>query len=301
MLFKKHHIVIFKESFHNYHGHQSRLRISVWLAILLLFLVALLIVSNVWLVHEYFQNKHLASKNINNEKLLSEQNDQLLSLHAKIQNLTRAFTRIERFDSKIRRMLELDSKLGSVNSERNDKSLNTSLPLHRPNLMARRMQNFLHLLENDLTLEEVNQQDILNAIRLKQKKLASSPSIWPIHGRVTSNFGYRRAPFGGGIRLHRGIDIKGAIGAPIIATAMGRVAKSGYSGAYGIVVEINHGAGVVTKYAHLQKSLVRVGQEVKRGEVIGRVGMTGRTTGSHLHYEVVIGGVPRNPRKYMLD
>ncbi len=198
-------------------------------------------------------------------------------------------------------MLELDTKLGNVQNDNYEDILTTPPPVHRPNLMARRMQNFLRLLDEDIHLEEVHQQELLQALRSKQKALSTSPSIWPIRGRINSSFGYRRAPFGGHRSFHKGIDIKGTVGAPVVATAAGVITRAGYNGAYGICVDIDHGAGIITKYAHLQLATVKVGQQVKRGEMVGRIGMTGRTTGPHLHYEVVVGGVPRDPMKYILD
>ena len=86
-----------------------------------------------------------------------------------------------------------------------------------------------------------------------------------------------------------------------MATAQGTVLKAGHDGAYGLCVEINHGGGIVTKYAHMQRFVVQPGQYVKRGEVIGYIGMTGRTTGPHLHYEVILNGVPVNPMRYILE
>ena len=128
------------------------------------------------------------------------------------------------------------------------------------------------------------------------------PTIWPVVGFVTSGFGARSAPFGGGRRqFHKGLDISNRTGTPIMATAQGTVLKAGHDGAYGLSVEINHGGGIVTKYAHMQRFVVQPGQYVKRGEVIGYIGMTGRTTGPHLHYEVILNGVPVNPMRYILE
>ncbi len=297
MFFHKHHIVIIKS---DAKGQSRKFRFRLWPLLILAFVFVGLLASTSWLGIQYVQNRQIAAQLQLSQDTLEDQNAQLFSLRQKIQDLTQNFKRIERFDAKIRQMLDLNADLGSVESSSEDIT-STPLPLHKPSLMARRMQSFLSQLGSDMELEEVSQQELLKALRLKEKSLSTSPSIWPVRGRINSSFGYRRAPFGGHRSFHKGIDIKGAMGAPILASAAGVVKSAGYDGAYGIVVVIDHGGGVVTKYAHMQIASVKAGQRVKRGETVGRVGMTGRTTGPHLHYEVVVGGVPRDPMKYMLD
>ncbi|MCL2014909.1 MAG: M23 family metallopeptidase [Defluviitaleaceae bacterium] len=130
--------------------------------------------------------------------------------------------------------------------------------------------------------------------------LTNYPTIRPVNGRVTSGFGWRRNPFGGGSEFHEGIDIAAPTGTPIIATGGGRVTFAGWSGAYGNKVIINHGNGLQTLYAHASAILVNVGQYVTRGETIARVGSTGRSTGPHVHYEVIQHGRSVNPVNFFL-
>ena len=111
----------------------------------------------------------------------------------------------------------------------------------------------------------------------------------------------RSGPFGGRGQFHKGLDITNRIGTPIIVPAQGIVTLSGRDGAYGFSVEINHGSGIVTKYGHMHRCAVQEGQWVKRGESVGYVGMSGRTTGPHLHYEVRLNGVPVDPMRYILE
>lgn len=130
--------------------------------------------------------------------------------------------------------------------------------------------------------------------------LAATPSIWPVRGRISSGYGMRRSPFNRSVmEFHRGIDIVAAHGTPIYATADGRVTWVGYRGAAGHLVIINHGYGYETYYAHLSRYAVSSGQWVKRGQVVGYMGATGRVTGTHLHYEVHVNGVAVNPRNYL--
>ncbi len=131
------------------------------------------------------------------------------------------------------------------------------------------------------------------------RRLAATPSIWPTRGRVTSGFGMRRDPFGRGSKFHHGIDIAGAYGTPVYATASGQVINASYRGGFGNLVIIRHGYGFETYYAHLSGFAVSTGQWVKRGQVIGYMGRSGTATGPHLHYEVHVNGVAVNPYRYL--
>ncbi len=127
--------------------------------------------------------------------------------------------------------------------------------------------------------------------------LQRMPQVMPTErGRMTSNFGYRRDPFTGEAAMHSGLDFGGAHGEPIRAVAAGRVSFVGTKGGYGRLVEITHGNGLVTRYAHMSAAGARVGQTVAAGEVIGAIGSTGRSTGPHLHFEVRVNDHAVNPR-----
>ncbi len=125
------------------------------------------------------------------------------------------------------------------------------------------------------------------------------PSIWPVRGRITAGFGERLDPLSGEGAFHAGLDISSTIGTDVESTADGIVLSAEPDAGYGNSVLIDHGFGISTRYGHLSKITVVVGQEVKRGQVIGAVGITGRSTGPHLHYEVHIQEAPVNPAKYL--
>jgi len=126
------------------------------------------------------------------------------------------------------------------------------------------------------------------------------PSSQPVQGSAfTSGFGVRSDPFRGRAAMHAGIDLAGPIGTPIYATADAIVGRSEWAGGYGNLIELNHGGGIQTRYGHLTRSTVGAGQRVKRGQLIGYMGSTGRSTGSHLHYEVRIDGKAVNPVPFM--
>ncbi len=125
------------------------------------------------------------------------------------------------------------------------------------------------------------------------------PSLWPINGQLLSSFGNRQDPFSGEGALHTGVDLKAPTGTPVRATADGTVVRAEWYGGYGRLVIINHGGGINTYYAHLSKFHVIPGQEIRRGETVGLVGSSGRTTAPHLHYEVRLSGTPVNPGRYL--
>ena len=129
-----------------------------------------------------------------------------------------------------------------------------------------------------------------------------TPTIWPVDGTLEGGFGGRRNPFGGpGYEFHTGQDIEAPIGAPVIAGARGEVSFVGWQNGYGQLVVIDHGGGLSTRYGHLSHIDVDLGQTVSRGQLIGKVGSTGRSTGPHLHYEVRINDQPVNPLQYLLS
>ena len=138
-------------------------------------------------------------------------------------------------------------------------------------------------------------RDVRTDVDKRNALAAATPSIWPVHGWLSSTMGYRRDPMTGNADFHAGLDIAGDRGQPVHTTAGGRVTHVGYQGDYGNLVVIDHGFGLQSKYGHLSSFAVKQGQQVRRGDVIGRLGSTGRSTGNHLHYEVLANGRLLNP------
>jgi len=133
-----------------------------------------------------------------------------------------------------------------------------------------------------------------------QASLASIPAIIPVKNyRSTSTYGRRYDPFNGRAAMHAGVDMAGSRGEPIYAAASGKIVQSGFVSGYGKLVEIDHGKGIETRYGHMSALLVKPGERVRQGQMIGRMGSTGRSTGTHLHYEVRIDGQPVNPKPFM--
>jgi murein DD-endopeptidase MepM/ murein hydrolase activator NlpD len=144
-------------------------------------------------------------------------------------------------------------------------------------------------------------QQLLSNLSQQKSLLSSIPAITPVNGWITSGYGTRISPFTGKKGKHKGIDIAAPVGTPIFAPADGVVIFTGAKAGFGNFIMIAHGYGVVSRYGHNHQNMVQPGQRIKRGDQIGTVGQSGRTTGPHLHYEVWVNGRDQNPRRFILD
>jgi len=152
-------------------------------------------------------------------------------------------------------------------------------------------------IETDGENSELENQ--LNVLRVNANP-AFLPTMWAHLGKINNEFGFRRNPFGGrSYEFHPGMDIDGERGDLVIAPADGTVTKAGWTGGYGNMVEIDHGGGLTTRYGHMSKIEAKVGESITRGQLIGYIGSTGRSTGPHLHYELRLNDKPINPRHFL--
>jgi murein DD-endopeptidase MepM/ murein hydrolase activator NlpD len=159
----------------------------------------------------------------------------------------------------------------------------------------------LDQLDKKVKAQEQESRELKSYFEDQQALLASAPSIWPVRGWVTSDFSVRLDPFTGERVTHEGMDIATGLGTPVRAPADGTVVFAGVEGGYGHVLVLDHGYGLKTRYGHLSRIDVKIGDKVHRGDLVAAVGNTGRSTGPHLHYEVRVNGVPDNPRKFILE
>jgi len=153
-------------------------------------------------------------------------------------------------------------------------------------------------------LDDTTISDPLVETELRQIAATSAPenipNMWAHAGKINNEFGFRRNPFGGRTyEFHPGMDIDGERGDVILAPANGTVDRAGWQGGYGQMVEIDHGNGLITRYGHMSKINVEIGDAITRGQVIGFIGSTGRSTGPHLHYELRLNDHPINPRRFL--
>jgi murein DD-endopeptidase MepM/ murein hydrolase activator NlpD len=171
-------------------------------------------------------------------------------------------------------------------------------PISRP-ARSGSPENTFGLLRDLLGSLENSLASVRSTVEHQQALARSTPSLWPIVGYLSSLFGPRRDPFTGGPDFHAGLDISADRGTPVRATADGTVDQADYYGNYGNSVLLRHGFGISTRFGHLSGYAVRVGQKVRRGDIIGYVGATGRATSSHLHYEILINDQPINPLRLL--
>ena len=166
----------------------------------------------------------------------------------------------------------------------------------------RNLGSRLDAAQREVGFQEQSYHQILTILNGNREKLARTPTICPVRASYTlsSGFGARVDPFTGRQGWHNGLDIRATNGAPVVAPAAGSVSSVGYDGDFGLTIRMDHGDGVQTVYCHLSRALVHPGQSLHRGETIGTVGLSGRTTGSHLHYEVWRGGRPVDPQTHIL-
>ncbi|SBW03685.1 Peptidase M23 [uncultured delta proteobacterium] len=300
MLFKNYQIVVFKDRI----GSCGHMRVSGWLiSVLLLLLVGLTgAVAYLW---SFYPKSLSAEYQLSEaERTIQSQNAQIVAMSSKLQSLQEDMRRVQQFDAKLRVMMNVDREPADTSGlaeKAADASSLSNIPLYRQDLLAKRMHSLADDLSGDVRLEEIKQQEILLALRENREFMVMTPSIWPAEGHLTSGFGYRVNPFTGQSVLHAGLDIANRVGTPIVTPARGTIVSVGWQNAYGNCVVINHGNAITTRYAHMEKTTVKEGQVVNRGDLIGTVGNTGRSTGPHLHYEVRVGGVPVNPMRYILN
>jgi murein DD-endopeptidase MepM/ murein hydrolase activator NlpD len=245
---------------------------------------------------------------------------ELQLLANKIDAADATVVRVQNFEQKLRVLARVDRPAESpvgygpissaeeqalLNEETDGGVLVASLePKNAPPEYATRIRS-LEMTVDGLTrrasLQEQSLQELYELLRDQESLLSSTPSIWPTRGWITSGFGYRVSPFTGERQLHEGVDISAPVGARVSSPADGVVTNTSTEEGYGKVVAINHGYGIVTRFAHNSEIKVRVGQRVSRGDPIATVGNTGRSTGPHVHYEVRVNGIPVNPMRYVLN
>lgn len=305
-MFKNYHVVIFKDR----EGGFRNLRLRGWLGAALFLLLAALAGANVYLLDFYAKSQALEQELGETRKTVQAYDGQLLNLAGKLRTLEEDIRRVQQFDAKLRVIMNIDKETDAGKGAEEEAPFPQSsadagsdsvfLARHRE-LFTRRVHSLVDELAGTISLEEVGQQSLMNFLRSNKDTLLATPSIWPTQGFLTSGFGWRRSPFSGSGSMHKGLDISNHIGTPVIAPARGTVTFAGMDGSYGLCLMIDHGSNIVTRYAHLQRALVKEGQYVQRGDVVAALGNTGRSTGPHLHYEVIVGGVPVNPMRYILN
>ncbi len=233
-------------------------------------------------------------------RILGEQLDLLASM---TEELLFKVEEVEHLGEEVRRLMDLPPSPAQTETlpayALNSRAVQPVLPGRGGNQVVDRTLGNLTLLQETLLQRTEEMLQLREDILEQQREFASTPSIWPLRGRVTSEFGPRRSPFTGRGEFHDGIDIAAPRGTPVYATADGKVEVAVYRRGIGNHIIIDHGYGFQTLYGHLSGFAVSRGERVYKGQLVGYVGNTGMSTGPHLHYTVYVHGVAVNPREYM--
>lgn len=279
----------------------KRILIPPWLPKGTLTLISsLLIVSLVWMIKtNTYQNQlkkdseektsiilSLEEENKNKKEELANLHSQTMKLREKTEEVENKLDEIDKLQRRLERMANMESPSRSGRGGRDD------IILELDDLTPNAEMDIMKDLLEDKKLELEN---FIIDLEAQFDYLESVPDLMPTNGRLTSKFGNRRDPFTRRIQFHQGIDIANSSGTEIKAAAKGKVTFSGPNGAYGRTIIIDHGYGYKTLYAHNRKLLVSVGDKVEKGQVISNMGSTGRSTGSHLHFEIHKDNKPIDP------
>ncbi|NVM21965.1 MAG: M23 family metallopeptidase [Desulfobacterales bacterium] len=259
-----------------------------------------------FILYDYIRLKKTSPSRRALEREVTSQRAQLQAFAQKIHDLNSEMIALQGFEKKIRIIANVEKPagqdavfgIGGTGAE----GLGGAAPLTEShNSLIRGMHANVDLLDEASAVQKHAFEELHGYLQRQKSLLASTPAIRPTKGWVSSQFGYRISPFTGLKAFHRGLDIATRESMPIIAPADGMIKFVGRKRGLGNFVVIDHGHGVVTRYGHLKKWLVKAGTRVKRGDKIGLVGNTGRSTAPHLHYEVHLNGIPVNPAKYILN
>lgn len=308
----------------------SGIKVLGLLAGIALLVVVAGLVDYVGLLAQSVENKRLKAEN-------AQMVGQLQVIEGKVSSLENSLERVKSFTTKLKLITNIDSEDRNLNLsmgsqpapnqpvedleqpmasrpplhelEKEDAEFNQKKPLNelRGELSTQPGKDYQVLAIRidkailETSMREQSVIDLWEVLSERQSLLSSTPSIRPARGWSTSRYGYRISPFSGKPAFHSGIDIAAAPGSPVFAPGDGVISYAGYDDSYGKLVTVDHGYGVTTRFAHLSQAYVQVGQRVSRWDVIASVGSSGRSTGPHLHYEVRVNGVPRNPMLYILD
>lgn len=276
----------------------KRLTIPTWLpkailiAIALIFLSIVLVINSIRSSYEDLKEMYTA-KTTEIDELKKEnenKNAQINDLKAQTDKLYEKSVEIDNKLAEIDKLQRQLEKMAGIQSiSRGDRIVKSS------KMQAVDSLDGLQVLMDTLDSKEKELQDFIADIEERFEYLETVPDLWPTTGRITSKFGTRKDPFTNETAFHEGIDIANSAGTNIVAAAKGTVTFSGYNSGYGRAIIINHGNGYKTVYGHVSKLLVSTGDKVEKGQIIAKMGNTGRSTGPHLHFEVHKDGKLLNP------
>jgi murein DD-endopeptidase MepM/ murein hydrolase activator NlpD len=234
---------------------------------------------------------------------VGEQNITLYNLYSKFESLETEVERLRALDARVRALARINESLSPGGAGKAGRTTGIGGRETQEAAVAARLDRFLDLrfeqLKKDVLVDAKSLDALREELDSRRIVLESIPAVWPVRGILSSGFGVRTSPFTDTPVFHHGLDIVARTGVPVRAAAAGKVVRSAYESLYGNVVVLEHGYGYRSLYAHLGERMAAVGDIVLKGDPIGTVGDTGRTTGPHLHFEVHVNGLAVNPSRFL--
>jgi murein DD-endopeptidase MepM/ murein hydrolase activator NlpD len=289
-----------------FHVPAWAVRASLVILPILVLIGVTLLMDYRFVANQVFENRELQAENRRlrqSVQLYQNRMDSLESSLERIENFSARLKMITNLMDRDSLSQQIDLPVPSASSVNTATADRTSPPQTREELELRDSVDFhFESLNNQSLGLEQNLHDLYELLSDQKSFLNALPTKKPADGYFTSGFGIRVSPLGDGVeKMHEGLDIANSVGAPIRAPAQGSIVFAGRKSGYGQIVVVDHGYGLETWYGHTSRILVKAGQMVNRGQTIALVGNSGRSTGSHLHYEVRVHGIPVDPLNYILE
>jgi len=282
-----------------YGGHAREFRLGRTGQIAASVLLALLFAAVSHSIYDMRESAARAREISALRRQVSEQNLTLYGLYARFEGLETEFERLRAVDARVRALVRITGAAPARPAVPAGIGGAETPGERAPDRLDRLLDLRLGRLEEEVLVQVTDLEQVCERLDVRRVFLESLPSIWPVRGPLSSGYGIRVSPFTETEVFHQGVDIMARPGTPVRAAAAGRVVRSGSEALLGNVVEVDHGHGYRTVYAHLAERLVEAGAVVQKGDPVGKVGATGRTTGPHLHYEVRLNGLPLNPLRFV--
>lgn len=281
-------------------GKVRKVRISRTLLRLTTFALVLFFSFTCFLIYDYRTGIEERTEIARLREKASDQQLMLSFFEDKFKRVESELSRLRVIDSRIKKLIKVQEPVKKARRKRRmyvggSEDAGSTLLGESRNLVDLRLDE----IKKGILVNMRDMEGIKDMLELRREILESLPSIWPVRGVVSSSFGVRISPFSRRNVFHRGIDIMSSSGSEVHSSGSGKVIRSGYDADFGNVITVDHGYGYRTTYAHMSELFVRAGEIVKKGQVIGRVGTTGKSTGPHLHFEIRLNGVPVNPIRYL--
>jgi len=307
----------------------SRFKVPIWTVYFLIFLMLAFTGTLAYYANDYIKTLKELERLENVDAINKVQSEKIEKLLEKTQAMEQKMKKLNELDLQVRKMVGLEPENEEKKNLDDEAYLNEEYQYERDKFVTLALNdsetlsrgggsrdfrfdtyNGLQILDSidkqlsELHSEANNEKEKLTELKKnveeRLKFLAAKPNRWPVRGSITSNFGYRKNPFGGRSReFHDGLDIAAPYGTPVRAAGDGKVIFAGYRYGYGLMVSISHGYGYISHYGHNSRITVRVGERVKKGEIIARIGSTGRSTGPHVHFMIDKNGRRINPLKVL--